>query len=158
MGAKGARIVVVASVGMVGVGARGTGVVLRTDVGSGSGRARVWWGASGRTGTVEGTTRRGTKGVRLTWWASALWARGVARAKVVEPLAVRVVQIHGSSGVQIGAEVSSGTSGVCAMACVSIDAKFFQRGREGSAVTLAKHVHLHFGREAVDNREAGCGV
>ena len=57
--------------------------------------------------------------------------------KVVEPLAARVVQIHGSSGVQIGTEVSSGTSGVGATACVSIDAEFFQRGREGSAVMLA---------------------
>ena len=57
--------------------------------------------------------------------------------KVVEPLAARVVQIHGSSGVPVGTEVGSGTSGVCASACVSLDAEFFQRGREGSAVMLA---------------------
>ena len=79
-----------------------------------------------------------------------MWARGGARAEVVKPLAARVVQIHGSACVQIETEVSSGTSGVCATACVSIDAKFFQGGREGGAVMLAKHVHLYLGLESVD--------
>ena len=71
----------------------------------------------------------------------------MTRAEVVEPLATRemVVEVHRGACVQVGTEVGADTSGVCASACVSIDAEFFQRGGEGSAVMLAKHVHLHLG-------------
>ena len=63
----------------------------------------------------------------------------MTRAEVVEPLATRemVMEVHWGACVPVGTEVGADTSGVCASACVSIDAEFFQRGCEGSAVMLA---------------------
>ena len=75
----------------------------------------------------------------------------MTRAEVVEPLATRemVVEVHWGACVHVGTEVGANTGGVCTSACVSMDAEFFQRGREGSAVMLPKHVHLLLGVEAV---------
>ena len=63
----------------------------------------------------------------------------MTRAEVVEPLATRevLIQVQWGASIKIGTEVSSGRGGMGASACVSIDAKFFQRGHEGSAVMLA---------------------
>ena len=61
-----------------------------------------------------------------------------------------LVQFHGGSGIERGAEISSGTGGMGTAASMSIDAVFFQCGLKGSVVMLPKHAHVYLGLEAVD--------
>ena len=89
------------------------------------------------SGTVVGTTRRWAERIGLARGTPILWARGVAGAEVVEPLATRkvVVKVHGRAGVRGWPEV--GACGVDASACTAVNSEFLQCRVEGSNMMLS---------------------